>query len=128
MKSTDLMIGDWIQYISFVSIESICNEDICSYRNNEGYVYTANISNLKPISLTPEILEKNGYKRRNNEGFLFCLDEERELYIDVLDGEIANYFRNISGDYEWHLIACCKYVHQLQHALRLCGVDKEIVI
>jgi hypothetical protein len=30
------------------------------------------------------------------------------------------------GAYDYSVFARIKYVHELQHALKLCGIDKEI--
>ena len=67
---------------------------------------------IAPISLTPEILEKNGWS---------SLGEYR------YEGDIAlakgrNYFRLKNTT------ICINSVHELQHVLRLCGINKEIEI
>ena len=78
------------------------------------------IEELEPIPLTPEILEKNGfvdersnyaYRTDNYHVCYYCADERLSInkYGAILDVH-------------------CFYVHQLQHALSLCGIEKEIVI
>lgn len=78
---------------------------------------------LSPMPLTYEILKKNGgimsdtlakfdignyYVIYEYDGFLtICEDNYNERKISYID---------------------CEYVHQLQHALRLCGINKEIVL
>ena len=72
---------------------------------------------LQPIPLTPEILEENGFERVNGEyQDVFYVYDGIELLIDDV----------------YTLFGQCKmpikYVHELQHALRLCGINKEIEI
>lgn len=118
MKATDLMIGDWVQDTGPVLIDAISNEDICTYRNEYGYV-TANPSNLKPIPLTAEILEKNGFVY-NDIPFVDGWEQYGLTLYKGCDGFRINCGRNI------YLIL--DYVHELQHTLRLCGIDKEITL
>ena len=82
---------------------------------------------LDPIPLTPEILEKNGfgYIESNSELSHYYLGEPRYC---------ANMDLHIGTDREGHFwlnyynnsIYGLNYIHQLQHALRLCGIEKEI--
>lgn len=131
MEANELMIGDWVQDITPVFIDAISNEDICTYRAEYGYI-TANPSNLKPIPLTAEILEKNGfirqqfghfrYENEDNDLVMAFYPKEKNYteggydYIDIYKGRMTLREMPIS------------YVHELQHALRLCGIDKEIVL
>ena len=86
---------------------------------------------LRPIPLTPEILEKNGFTQCEPQGYdLYIKDKEGAgLYRIFWQGESYNYYLEIAayayplGEFNKTNI---KYVHQLQHALRLCGINKEI--
>lgn len=81
--------------------------------------------------LTPEILKKNGFTQCEPQGYdLYIKDKEGAgLYRIFWQGESYNYYLEIaayaypSGEFNNTNI---KYVHQLQHALRLCGIEKEI--
>lgn len=81
-----------------------------------GKSYTP-ISYIEPIPLTSEILEKNGF-----------IEEQRDCqykplqYCVLVDG----LWIDISG--ENYFEGKLEYVHQLQHALRLCGIEKEIIL
>ena len=84
---------------------------------------------LGPIPLTPEILEKNGFKKCDGNEWSFYKkgEGERGLYnilwsADELYLEIASYTPLIG---EFNRMGV-KYIHELQHALRLCGIEKEI--
>ena len=85
---------------------------------------------LDPIPLTPEILEKNG----------FSLDEYGEWYECEVSVKERNYWVNVAfrndsvSVYDLDILtggrsSICihkNYVHELQHALRLCQIEKEI--
>ena len=108
MKANELMIGDWV---------------ICNYYSDKPFYMQFGVGDFQklgfefcePIPLTIEILEKNGFivESRENHGhnLQYCILTDG-LWIDV-SGE--NFFE---GKLE--------YVHQLQHALRLCEIKKEI--
>lgn len=125
MKAKDLMIGDWVQDLSPVVIDAISNEDICTYQCKDGYI-TDNPRNLKPIPLTPEILEKNGWKHKYYGIYRQTIGET--ITIDIFpEGCSVEDERGSQCLYRlrYHLPAL-KFVHELQHALRLCGIEKEI--
>lgn len=78
------------------------------------------------IPLTSEILEKNGFKQ--GEGF------ENRWYITEFNDWYFSFYRSNTF---WSLLInkgifpkmnniYINYVHELQHALRLCGIEKEI--
>lgn len=74
---------------------------------------------IEPVPLTPEILEKNGFK---NMGFFGkCEVENWKILCDT---------KNVAIIHKEHtdIDIPIEYVHELQHALRLCGIDKEIVL
>lgn len=68
----------------------------------------------KPIPLTPEILEKNGWKHNG-------------IFMDKWIGEKTFFSWSDRFGAELYLnnyhICDCEYVHTLQHALRLRGFD-----
>lgn len=81
------------------------------------------------LLITPEILEKNGF-----------VEEEYPIIYDRREFELRHgdyriivsplndgYTRIYKGGYLPILNNCyINFVHELQHALRLCGIDKEI--
>ena len=113
MKAKDLMIGDWV-YNPFTRKKLRLTfgrdidlaEELC----------------LEPIPLTAEILEKNGFDMddytvhfKEDEHYMLELvfeDDELKWTINCNEYTIMNF----------------EYVHELQHALRLCGIEKEIIL
>lgn len=90
---------------------------------------------LKPIPLTPEILEKNGWKRNGGQysftykpyagdrveliGFFI------KMFKDVHDMLKYRYFQITHED---KVIYGCFYVHQLQHHLFGLGINHEMEV
>lgn len=104
MKANELMIGDWVYY---------GKKPVKVLQLSEGKDY----KEINPIPLTSEILEKNGFVQV---GLMYRNPEFHITIRDVFGGDL---FLSISvRDVQ------LKYVHELQHALRLCGIEKEIVL
>ena len=75
---------------------------------------------LSPIPITPEILEKNGFTR-DADG----MNDIDEISVEITYGE----WQRVDGRHKYLGEArIIKYVHELQHALLLCGIEKEIVL
>ena len=74
---------------------------------------------LEPIPLTKEILEKNGLGSDYED--YFTEDKHYNLEISVVEDEI----RWTINQNEYSIVRL-QYVHELQHALKLCGINKEI--
>ena len=113
------MVGDWVCVISaepntyrrpFYQI--VTAEKMIMIRNRRMVV--------EPIPLTPEILEKNGFE--DTIGGAFWISTSCNLLWK--DGKLQNFCREEDDE----VYIPCEYVHELQHALRLCKVDKEIVL
>lgn len=88
------------------------------------------VSDLSPIPLTPEILEKNGFEKgeiyEGNSSIVFTNGNIRiSWYKNAMWCRLRIY--NALGDTEL-CSAIVHNVHQLQHALRLAGVGKEIEV
>ena len=81
---------------------------------------------IKPIPLTPEILEKNSIKKRgdNDEYAVFGWEGMKQWYVTLEDFKPQYDFWFItSSDRDLNVSGKIRYVHQLQHVLRLCGLN-----
>lgn len=133
----DLMVGDCVFHRKYgnVIIESIDNDfgDSPSViviseniKHKEGYTYgymLCGLEDIFPIPLTPEILENNGFHEE--------WDEDIKLMVcDSIIVEIGNNYKLYTDGkmYLHRVLAPLYYVHQLQHALRLCNIEKEIIL
>jgi hypothetical protein len=88
------------------------------------------ISNFQPIPLTPEILEKNGilYEKQS---YYYVIEDNKDLECTYYIYQTVQKDWAIgvdTGAYDCSVFARIKYVHELQHALKLCGIDKEIMV
>lgn len=85
---------------------------------------SCSIGRLRPIPLTPEILEKNSTVRKelNRHDFEILFDDYSDASLVKCIGDSEH------GYHDVEYICDVKYVHTLQHALKLCGIDKEIVL
>ena len=84
------------------------------------YSTSAHIEDLRPIPHTPEILEKNGFVKAELATVIEWY-HWRDIFIGFKDGLI---YTSINGREIWGM----RHVHQLQHTLRLAGIDKEIEV
>lgn len=125
LTSKDLMIGDWLQD-SFGNIGQVYRLDLGRVHlrllqerpQDEEYI----VHDIEPIPLTPEILEKNGL---DNAPLGCHFDEDKYMVLEISSEKEGIYW---TINYNEYGILKLKYVHQLQHALKLCGIDKEIVV
>lgn len=91
---------------------------------------------LSPIPITSEILEKNGFEDVSDHTLKGCETYELSFGRDndqKIIYKLGDYFAYESYDDRWYrqfeTQICHKWcVHHLQHALRLCGIEKEITI
>lgn len=134
MKANELMIGDWVHYW-ILNINAKVNDIMSTGRlgirfidskGKEGYIHGIMQESVKPIPITAEILEKN-FNGADPYGIYFFGDDYIEVYIkEYTDGlwrvEVDEI--EMSGLPTWKMYV--SNVHELQHALRLCNIDKEI--
>ena len=136
MKATDLMIGDYVRYIGTETFGDMKNGDIVkvdALQGNyicvgDGWAYG---DMFEPIPLTLEILQKNGFKTDGEAIWASFCPEDNEFALEISE---PNYYDENYGEreYWWTINACeysiipLRYVHELQHALKLCGIDKNI--
>ena len=132
MKTNELMLGDWVLVERYEGIyggpvwkqagkvNGIFQEEAeirFSDDDDDEFIYSYPSDGIDPIPLTPEILEKNGFE--DGQFFAELLYREWQIMCDC--SHIA--MRHEGG---WSMDISCKYVHELQHALRLCGIDLDI--
>lgn len=136
VKISDLSVGDWVCYDRGTDAVQIMGIYV---RNNQECVVMSDsyypdgvigfVEHIKPIPITPEILEKNGF-----------VDYEvgKGWYVLNVADDLRVWLHRNSHDWTFQLMkwsplatheigkVFIKHTHQLQHALRLAGVEKEI--
>ena len=130
MKATELMVGDWVclkddTKCEFpLKVDGVLTDDI----SLEGEGFLGGVDGLiRPIPLTPEILDKNGWERDidkeweyNNSHILphYCYQwEKQNVKIEMYAGLEGFTISLIIGRRFYA-------VHELQHVLRLYGLDE----
>lgn len=121
MKATDLMIGDWVSSRGKSErVTSVYDGYICTATFQDSHDYY-----FEPIPITPEILEKNFKEFIPG---LNCMYELGGPYVASLEEEGQWVFglAQLGKDSKRYPLVKIKYVHEFQHALKLCGIDLEI--
>lgn len=129
LKISDLSVGDWVQDkegtpAKILGIEQWSGEYYLNVEVNGVDVGNVIAEGALPIPITPEILEKNGFIKNGayNEWNIGEWDEKPFIGVSLDRQSLrVKHFGNdifIEGKE--------LFVHQLQHALRLAGVGKEI--
>lgn len=134
LKISDLSVGDWVRdgngIIAKVrGIENWSNGYILNVQTVSGSICTLSVTGALPIPITAKILEKNGFVEHcggifryewmwqgESSGITLCSFDEELWFVDLFFKEGKDIMCNIPTF----------NVHQLQHILRLAGVDKEI--
>ena len=109
----------------YITIKYIGREDDYGFKDVEE-------EDINPIPLTLEILEKNGFIKSNSVSDIPPLDKDEDgnmYYSFKGENKFWGWWQpdniffipaNAMGNIE------IRYVHELQHALRICGIDKTI--
>ena len=143
IKISELSIGDWVEIDDFnkVLIKRVSAIDgtrnkIGIIKNNRGSIYRYCEDEISPIPLTPEILEKNGFDAPKakvwNDSWYWSNRKDAALELRESFGvwymEIVTKEQRSGLQSNRTLGVGFKWVHQLQHALRLAGIEKEIEV
>ena len=134
MKAKDLMIGDWVlvKELDPFNLTNVISEYQYQLRLKDfAEMYNAGeYKKYEPIPLTKEILLKNGFKDFSGGGCIIkelsddSDDEMTPFYI--WDGNNSIYVVDYCSLNKYTYIKECKYVHEFQHELKSCGIEKEI--
>jgi hypothetical protein len=136
MYPHELMIGNWLMHYNGTTMQ-VTRIEGCHFACGSPHCWEYN-NVFKPIPITVEILEKNGWTQCNvdDDGSVQYEYEEGNVDVDWWSPSI-----NIPG-----LFGCStrdentgiiheminelpiSYVHELQNILRICGIKKEIVL
>lgn len=148
MKAEELMVGDWVYAIDEDHKKHPCRIATLEYDSTNkrddfsidfyGTDYEVEWPDVafevKPIPLTAEILEKNGFKKLGFDGWEFDYETEGGCLIyEVLwrcdypkEYHTHLTIESYSPDFGSFKSFRIDSVHELQHALRLCKINKTI--
>ena len=150
METTDLMIGDFVkvsmnqgakvEYGRVANLDESGGIDVGVVGEPYSYWNLDGDDEILPIPLTPEIFKKSGFTLNEEENPIFTirvysLEADDVAVIQRPKGgwkfmhgkEASNQNVLFLGDGKFVCMPI-QYVHELQHALRLCGIDKEITL
>ena len=126
MKATDLMIGDYVRYTGS-GYGDVKNGDIIKVESVLGrYIGVGNNAMaddelFEPIPLDSEIMNKFGFVCSYDDYHQWYIETNHSnLWLEQSRTEPHTYFMRVFNGIK------VRYVHELQHALRLCGIEKTI--
>ena len=154
MKANELMIGDWVNFYSkhigygvgvIAGIEpregsfEPSTFSVFQYVSADADIktnafYGIRRDAIEPIPLTETILKENGWTDWHDNSTIarscsFSIDEHTSICFQQIIGSQEIYTQiSHCGAGSFELRKFLKYVHELQHALRFCGIEKEISI
>jgi len=129
MNCNDLMLGDLVQgHLPNTpsKVVGIPNEYRIAVITPGGAYMELSIDDFLPIPLTPEILKKSGFSQDPLNGHIFIFHEKSGEVIYYECG--PKYGLTIDNQLATIQDLKINYVHELQHALRLCGIEKDITL
>lgn len=136
MKATELMIGDYITVTPsgmLIQVAAVHKKKV-AYHTCTNKLSWVREGLLRPIPITPEILFKNGFNKLSKDLYV-SYNSAGDGYIkirlcDLQDGEwellVDNYDKFNDSHATFSNDSCFLKVHELQHALKHCGIKKEI--
>jgi hypothetical protein len=147
MSGKELMIGDWVQIVEPCKYAGAIGriKTLIDHKDDENAYFKVFLQNntihigiedicsedIRPIPLEKIHLTKNGFEAREE------TDDTEFYYYDCYEINVS-FDEGISEENippiifltiefaEKSIAMPIDYVHQLQHALKLCGIDKEI--
>lgn len=142
MKANELMIGDWVLTLEpthkekvYAQIWAIEEGQTCILVKKDNCNWFVDIEWIEPISLTTEILKKNGftYYESNGSFGLLTTMSYGNWDVDVVLFNVIHEYRNnqlhiatLDDSITLLHLMECNHVHEFQHALSLCKIEKEI--
>ena len=135
MEITELMIGDIVQYldgkklITVVVVKVDGSGNVVRLKQKNGHKFNTTIDFLRPISLTPDIFEKNGFRVIFDGELHVSYFQDIENFHTEVKVDKTGIYQKLSmldGLGNGVTIVECKYVHQLQHAFSICKINKQI--
>ena len=125
MKCKELMVGDFCRSGHGLPMQITNVGDDYAYATFEGnegdpWEFDDKDEQPQPIPLTPEILEKNGFIKVNSQRYDYG-NPDTDCYVKVNPKKNMIHVngRNANSNLYSH-----SFVHELQRALRLCGLNE----
>lgn len=133
LQASDLMLGDWVMWgytTAFgvkvggykMQVAAIYQDDSVDLVDSDSYYEHVPMDEVEAIPLTEKVLEKNAdiVKEWMDTEEIWAWSANNDDNASVIFHEREGWKRNMEG------ASVRRYVHELQHALRLAGIGKEI--
>lgn len=135
MNIRELAIGDWVRHEFYEMNMRVRRIDGDSKRisaERDGLVNHAHIGHYRIVIITPDIMEKNGFKRvEGSSRWEWYLEDDDFRVVAVGHGTSSFLqYQRYHGDGDWTNIAqmSCVGVNGMQRFFTMTGIDKEIVL
>lgn len=126
MKTSELMLGDWVRF--YPSGESVRVERLTAAMiKDDGSLCYNDCTDYAPISITGDILEASGIRYKPSPCIYLWQSSCKSYHVymmNIIDDIWSITVKGKKGEVDIY----GRYVHELQHALRLCGIDFEIKV
>ena len=127
MKQT-YIVGDVVMYDNKIMVikepRDESNFDLSCPK--EGWMYCfVGVENIKPVVLTPEILEKNGWKKSKINDCAYSYYKDG-LFLTYTSKDGKFWFDDF--DYSSSICVDLHYVHSLHHLLFGLGINSEMEV
>lgn len=124
IKAEDLRIGDLVRYgKDIITILATHADGLVCFADGKDQICVEHVL-LEPIPLTPEILEKNGFKMREDT----VVYAKNRLGLKPL-GDGKGYQVGLGSlRFLFVKVRIIKYVHELQHIIWALGLDANLKI
>ena len=123
LKISDLSVGDWVRWEVYdktydMQVSGVTDGRI--YGLHDGIEYSMLLTQICPIPITAEVLEKNGFESSSS---YWSIYKDNGDYIEIWENGDKWYLSVNSVEYT---LCDLHWVHQIQHLMRVWGLDKEI--
>lgn len=135
LQASDLSVGDWVRKSDTKDnyrVVEILKDGVIRIEDNR---HLQHIENLEPIPLTQEIMKANGFKCIEVGDKGAATPKQHYMRYEKWRGETQWGYRELFYDrvrQRWRFHGMNEYpfnaVHQLQHAIRFSGWDKDISV
>lgn len=130
MKPEELQIYDWVLINDTPhQVKQITQKKVGYHRIPYNLDY-ARLVDVKPIPITAEILEMNGFKfsGKNCNMWVLAIGADWSIGVGLWEdmGTLIKCVKQEPKGAKVVHLSYTPYVHQLQQAIRLCGINKRI--
>lgn len=135
MDIKDLSVGDWVCIHPALrptncEVVKIYKSDLITALRPNGVIERVHTNAIVPIPITVSILEKSGFERCRPVSYAYEYqrrDYGKSIGVCSFDGEIWFVDFETEGGVFSNINIPLRYVHQLQHTLRLLGAHQPII-